>query len=320
MSASAVPPVVDRHRLRARGFLITVNNPIPEDEILLLSGPDDCDYVHITYQYEEGTDGTPHIQAFVLFEDRFQMHLVRAWLPRAHVEMTRKSPWTCIHYCSKPVPDCYCLHCSPPPVRLCGPIQFGPCPPGSMPTKRSSLATIIKYSRTHSLVETVDAIPTALSYTPRLHWLRMARTVSRNFMPHGCILWGPSGAGKTSAVYSWHGLGKVFSLDQPVSRGVVWWDSYDPLIHEAVLLDDWSYYEPWVYEYLLRLCDRYPFQGQQKGVFGGTPIVCRYVYLTSNVNPSTWFGGNGLQSLARRFPTIINVTNPADILSAQFII
>ncbi len=75
--------------------------------------------------------------------------------------------------------------------------------------------------------------------------------------PRSWYLFGASGIGKSRAAWSWLGLEwrEIYSV--PLSSGsTVWFDGYDPRVHQLILIED--YYHSWKFHFLLKLLDGYP--------------------------------------------------------------
>lgn len=84
-------------KLRSRGWCFTINNDDPNDldEVLLLN----CTY--IVFGFEEGEEGTNHIQGYVHFANARTMIQVKTLLSRAHLEVARGSAHDNYKYCTK---------------------------------------------------------------------------------------------------------------------------------------------------------------------------------------------------------------------------
>jgi hypothetical protein len=95
---------------RSAGFLVTVNNYTP-DEVTKFNGllgrvNNRTRVTFITYQFEVGENGTPHIQAYIQLSLQMQAGTFADWLEsklgrRPHVESQRGSSEQCVDYCSK---------------------------------------------------------------------------------------------------------------------------------------------------------------------------------------------------------------------------
>lgn len=102
-----------------------------------------------------------------------------------------------------------------------------------------------------------------------------------------------------------------------IKDGTQWWDEYEQ--QEAIIIDDFD--GKWPFRDLLRLLDRYPYQGQFKG--GYVPINSPFIYITCE-HPPDWFWGpmakapltgdrsaNELAQMLRRIDEIVHVEDMA---------
>jgi len=99
----------------------------------------------------------------------------------------------------------------------------------------------------------------------------------RTTMPDVFIIWGDAGKRKTKQVYD--------EYDDIYSKGDnKWWNGYEQ--NKCLLIDDYD--DEWCLKRneLLKLLDRYPYQGETKGGF--TEINSPVIIITSNFNPTTW--------------------------------
>lgn len=92
----------------------------------------------------------------------------------------------------------------------------------------------------------------------------------------------------------------------------MWWDGYEQ--QEAIIIDDFD--GKWPYRDLLRLLDRYPYQGQYKG--GYVKINSPYIYITCEYSPSFFWRGNEFAQIHRRLSEIKHLgptgaTNVTDV-------
>lgn len=100
---------------KIRNFLITLNNPLPEElETLKTLTSQLC--THYSWQVEEGASKTPHVQGAFVFRDSKPFSWWKNNFPRVHVEKIRNKK-AALDYCCKPE------------GRLDGPYTKGlPCP------------------------------------------------------------------------------------------------------------------------------------------------------------------------------------------------
>jgi len=84
----------------------------------------------------------------------------------------------------------------------------------------------------------------------------------------------------------------------------MWWDGYEQ--QEAIIIDDFD--GKWPYRDLLRLLDRYPYQGQFKG--GYFKVNSPYIYITCEFAPSYFWQGNEYAQVFRRLKEVKYVPPP----------
>lgn len=85
------------NKLKARAWCFTINNYTDDDVDKLLAA--DCTYM--VFGFEEGENGTPHIQGYIHFENPRSQSGVKTILPRAHLEVARGSVEDNYKYCTK---------------------------------------------------------------------------------------------------------------------------------------------------------------------------------------------------------------------------
>lgn len=101
--------------------------------------------------------------------------------------------------------------------------------------------------------------------------------------------WGLSGAGKTRKAVEFFENGEFYIKD-----GTQWWDGYETF--QGIIIDDFD--GRWPFRDLLRLLDRYPYQGQIKG--GYVKINCTHIFITCEFPPQHFWFGNELEQILRR--------------------
>jgi len=122
------------------------------------------------------------------------------------------------------------------------------------------------------------------------------RQQHRTTAPQCIWLWGSAGVGKTRSVIDNH-------EDVYIKDGTKWWDGYNN--NEVILIDDFD--GQWPFRDLLRLLDRYPYQGQIKTSY--VNINSSHIYITCEHPPDYYWGGNELAQITRRL-SLIKLVEP----------
>lgn len=238
-----------------RCFMLTINNPSDNDETLLKE--DKTKF--LVYQIERGENGTEHIQALIYYANP------RTWpkkrYPRAHIEVTHDIE-AGIKYCSKTE------------TRIRGPYTSGTKPEQGKRTDLEACAIAIcngstikeiavtnpsLYVKYHkglkALKEEIEDKERDINNPPKVYWY-----------------WGGTGLGKTRTAIEKH-------VSYYIKDGTQWWNNYQR--QDAIIIDDFD--GKWPFRDLLRLLDRYPYQGQTKG--GYININSPYIYITCEHHP-----------------------------------
>ena len=119
--------------------------------------------------------------------------------------------------------------------------------------------------------------------------------------------WGPTGTGKTRAVYDKHQLA-VYAL---LSTKPLWFDGYNPRVHSVLLVDDYRGEIP--FSQFLRLIDKYRRDWPVKG--GRVAGRWTTIYITSDTHPREWYPNpdpNAYAQLRRRLTEITHFPLQSD--------
>ncbi len=257
---------------RSRGWCFTLNNPL-DDEIKLIKEIE-CRYV--IYEPEIGQSGTPHLQGYVEFDQIKRLSALKKILERAHWEARRGTPQEASQYCKKEGKQ----------------VERGELPKQG---KRSDLTEIAERVRDGvSLAEIAEEKPALYAMFHRgLEALQYIQRKDRTESPTVTWLWGKTGSGKTRQAT------KANSFY--IKDSTKWWDGYDQ--QEVIVIDDFD--GSWPFRDLLRLLDRYPYQGQTKG--GYVKINSPHIYITCDKPPENfWFGGE-FEQIRRRISVVTEV-------------
>jgi len=264
---------------RVRHWSVTVNNPRVSD----WDDIKDCTGLRgVCGQMECGEEGTKHLQLFVYYEGHGKtFDECRRDFPRAHVERA-KNPKKLMEYVMKAE------------TAIGKYFEYGiPHHQGYRTDIHSVAELVVKGVPIFKIA--IEHAGHYVKYHKGLERLRdVACRTRRSTKPRVCWLYGAAGTGKTKLVFDTHPASDIYVKD-----GTKWWNAYDG--EKVVLIDDFD--GEWPFRDLLRLLDRYPYQGQTKGDY--VKINCDYIYITCEHPPEYfWARGNELDQVLRRIDEI----------------
>lgn len=283
---------------RHRAWCFTLNNYSLEDieeYKMTLSGKD---VKYGVFQLEKGENGTPHIQGYVNFHNGRTFKTVKRILgTRVHLDIARGTAKQNKEYCTKT------------DTRVDGPFEYGELP---IQGNRTDLLffqdTLEKHLNDH--LKVIEQCPTqCMKYYKYMDYFFKKKNDEimrkRPLEKWVCVLYGPTGTGKTRHVYDNHDADDIYVVQQGTgSQNSLWFDGYTG--QSVVLIDDFR--GNIMFKFLLNLLDRYPLRVQVKG--GTVLFNPNKIYITSNHNPSQWYKKKGLRdynALFRRFNFVIKV-------------
>lgn len=286
----------------ARSVCWTLNNYTPEDETSIQAW--DCKY--IVYGREVGANGTPHLQGYVEWKSTKLWSTMKALNPRIHWEERRGSARQAALYCKKGEQS------HDEWVRLgvdgidgegsnfgknASVFEKGAVSQQGKRTELDEIGQAILDGK--PLLEVAASNPGAFIKHSKgieaLHNLTF-QPRSRDAPPYVEWRWGLAGVGKTRYCVEKH------PTSHYIKDGTMWWPNYTQ--QEAIIIDDFD--GKWPYRDLLRLLDRYEYQGQYKG--GYIHINSPFIYITCEHPPSHFWTGNELAQIVRRISKIEHVT------------
>lgn len=265
---------------RHRCYCFTLNNPTPSDAFGLQLLWKKSQY-YICGREVGDVKETYHLQGYVRFKNPQSFDFVKKHIPRAHIEVARGSDEDNKRYCSKQGD-----------YDESGTISVGQ-------GHRADISEVTDLIRSGST--TIEEI--MFDY-PELY-VRYYRAFERMFStlcqprsrpPEVYWRWGLAGTGKTRWVIDKHGPNNVYIKDN-----TSWWDGYNQ--QDVILIDDFDNQIP--YRTLLRILDRYAYQGQVKG--GYVQINSPYIFITCEFHPTHYWSGNELDQVTRRLSGITEV-------------
>jgi hypothetical protein len=270
-------PLTAADRRRARAFCLTVQ--VADDESQWEAVFEDkfhsAEWSVRQLEVAPST-GQRHIQAAVYYASARSFSAVKKDFPGAHVESMRGTCQQSKDYCTKE------------DTRAPGtqPVETGTLPVQGSRNDLSSFCA--KLEDGQSLRDVALADPaTYVRYHAGLQKFGMLLVQPRSFMTETEILWGPTGSGKSTKVREIIGDTPYAQLTKSMvsSGGTVWFDNYDPIIHNILVIDDFYGWIP--LHFFLNLIDSHPMTVQTKG--GSVQFRCKKIYFTSNDDPKTWY-------------------------------
>lgn len=259
--------------LKARAWFLTIFEGY-QDAIEQIA-KEKCRYC--CWQIEKcPTTGRLHVHACIYYEN--QQKWPKDRYPTAHIRKV-KNLKKCISYCMKD------------DTREEGPWQLGIKPE---PGRRTDLETLaVKIMKGTTAKELAKEDPVAyIRYHRGLKALEEACYSHRSKAPDTVEwIWGATGVGKSHRATERPGT--YYMKD-----GTKWWDGYTQ--QNTIVIDDFD--GKWPLRDLLRLLDRYPYQGQTKG--GYVAVNSEAIIITCDRPPSGFYSGIELDQMLRRMKVI----------------
>lgn len=264
-------------RKQARNYCFTLNN-YSEEEVEKLKT---IEHKYMVMGREVGENGTPHIQGYIEFYKPKDLSALKKINDRVHWEKRLGTAREAATYCKKEL-NFY---------------EDGEMSRQGARTDLAKVAELVKAKKT--IKEIAEECPVEyIKYNRGISALINAGYKNRERLspPEIIWLWGKTGVGKTRWAFDEHGE------DVYIKDGTQWWDGYTQ--QEAIIIDDFD--GKWPVRDLLRLLDRYPYQGQVKG--GYVHINSPFIYITSDSRPDTYWDKGIWSQIERRICNIINLS------------
>jgi len=250
-----------------------------------------CDFV--VFQLEAcPTTGNQHVQGYCHFANARTLSSVRKRLKDASVVIADGSAQQNLVYCTKAE------------TRVPGTLPYtrGEVP---SPGARNDIADVVKKISGAKRVNwelLIDEHPTEIvRYHKGFQFVAAKTRKPRSWQTTVSVIWGPPGSGKTwNLARLLEGKDPFYLTKSMCSGATTWWDRYEG--QEDVVLEEFSGWLP--ISTLIDLINSTPVSVQVKG--GTTQFVAKRIWITSNFDPTTWYGRSGnvpvqqLQALHRR--------------------
>lgn len=189
--------------------------------------------------------------------------------------------------------------------------EFGECPT-HLRGERTDLqeaTALCKEKGIRAVVQDPELAHIAVRYPSGLRLVAQYSCTPRNFKTTVTVIYGPTGTGKSVAAGKWPSPAAV---TPPAKGQQMWFDPYDPLMHETIWIDDVKPGNIYKHGFLLRLLDEGPVTLPVKNGF--VELTAKHIVITSSMEPRKWYPVLFAQcpdewdQLERRFSNVIYTT------------
>jgi len=255
-----------KHMSQCRRWCFTLNNySNAEEETCKLI---ECAYLVIGR--EVGEEGTKHLQGYIEFDGGKRLATMKKLIPRAHFESCKGTAKQNITYCKKQG-DVF---------------EKGEPKQQGRRTDLEEIASLVEAKT--SIREIAEQFPSSfIRYNRGIMEYKNLLQEHRDTPPCVVWLWGSTGVGKTRTATE-------DFISFYIKDGTQWWNGYEQ--QEAIVIDDFD--GKWPFRDLLRLLDRYPYQGQTKG--GYVKVNSPFIIITCSNPPEHIWRGDELEQIRRR--------------------
>lgn len=236
------------------------------------------------YQGELGEETqTFHLQAYCEFATAITMPSIKKHfgMPSLHCEIRQGSQEQAIAYCTKEetrVSEIY---------RYGTPVKVNKSTGNAQGSRSDLTAMWQRLKAGDTIFRIIDDQPSNIRYVSLLQKAQFEalRSKKRSTKTVCTVLYGAAGTGKTSTAINFaKTLGDYYLV--PNDGKQIWWNGYDPLKHESIILDEFNG-SKMPLTFLNQLCDAVDLRVQTKGGF--LPFLAAHVIITSNFRPRTWY-------------------------------
>lgn len=246
--------------MASRAWCFTINNPTDDTE------PQNWPYDYLVYQKEKGASGTEHLQGYVYLR-KSRLPAMKKLCATAHWEIAKGSAKDNTRYCTKEE------------GRLLGPWVLGKEPRQGARSDLAELKELLDAGK--PLTEIAQQqFNNYLRFSRGIEKYQLLMTKPRNWEMEILVYWGATGVGKTRQAFEEY-PDAYYKTKSNGSNN--WWDGY--MNHEVVVVDEFYGWFSW--DFMLRLCDRYPLSVETKG--GAVQFVAKRIIFTSNDHPKDWY-------------------------------
>lgn len=311
--------------MSSRGWVFTINNPIPSDYTNLFKLKDKETCFTLCYNLEVGENGTPHIQGNLEMEEKKSRNVMSKLLPRAHLEQRRGTVHqACLYslkellvnvnkengkydYTNSTLCPLYDESTQDDMKTLNFWIKFNKT---NLEKVTENFITTLKkklHSCTGKMEDRIVALKKLVDQgysqldianadfyawtrcNRQLMQYRQLSEVPRSLAtaPEVIIIIGPTESGKS------HWAFEKYPNGFPKQRSK-WWCGYNR--HKEVILDE--FYAYLTYDTLLKMCDKYALMVETKN--GNVNMYADTFVFTANHDPKSWYPNCYWPAFARR--------------------
>lgn len=286
---------VGAHRTnqKSKAWLLTFNFPpgtkpdqLTADDKLNIRAFNRAAQVHpVTYcvfQGEVGEQGTYHIQAYAEFAQPVTMPAIKRHfgLNSLHCEIRLGTQQQAIDYCTKEQTRASDIH------------EYGVPSHQKSATKQGGRGDLehiwgcLKQGK--PIADIIDEQPSSLRHISMMQKAQFEalRSLKRKHKTVFHVFYGAAGTGKTTTAINFATVQNKSYFLVPNDGKALWWNGYDPMTHEIVILDEFNG-SKLPLTFLNQLADSVDLRVQTKGGF--LPFVAKHLIVTTNFHPKQWY-------------------------------
>ncbi len=251
---------------------------------------------YMIFQIEEApSTGRLHAQGYVELNGTMRPAGVTRMLysdPKLTLYARNGSREQARHYCMCSGPPCQCGNAEKKIVKA-GPYEYGVWIAGQGSSKELARAIqTLELGATMAQVQ-ISHPETYVRCERGLRNLQNTIIELRDFQTELHVIFGRSGSGKTEGYKGELPKESYFVL--PRANGQVWFDNYEPRIHENIIIDN---YDGWIpFNMILSLCDSTPLYVPVR--YGSIVFRAKRIYIISQHSPLLWYFPTNFHSVDR---------------------
>lgn len=239
-----------------KNMCFTLNN-YTDDDLSTLNNWKTPTY--IVYGFEVGESGTPHLQGYFEFKSSTLFKTIKKILPSAHLEQRKGTGKQASDYCKKDGKF----------------IERGEMKNQGERNDIKAVQLAIKNGASELEICEEFFAEYCKYHKAFTRYKYLLELQKPRIVPKIIWLYGETGTGKTRAAVEWGGKDMPYYMKDTLE----WWDGY--MWEPKIIIDDFC--TELRYRTLLKITDRYKFQGPVKG--GYLPINSPYIFITCDRPP-----------------------------------